>query len=111
MSESNVIRINLNTLERLMTDILTGIGVPVEDAAICADVLLAADHRGIDSHGINRLKPIYYDRIRAGILNPLTEIETVREGPATAVMDGHNGMGMVVARRAMTAAIEKARQF
>ncbi len=111
MPENDVIWIDIETLDRLMTDILTGVGVPADDARICADVLLAADRRGIDSHGINRLKPIYYNRIRDGILNPVTDVETVREGPATAVMDGRNGMGMVIAYRAMTSAIEKARRF
>ncbi len=103
--------IDFETLERLMTAVLMGVGVPRDDARICADVLLAADRRGIDSHGINRLKPIYYDRIRAGILNPRTRVEMVREGLTTAVIDGHNGMGMVVARRAMALAIEKAQRF
>ncbi len=111
MAGAKTVRIDLRTLERVMIDVLTGIGVPADDAGICADVLLAADRRGIDSHGINRLKPIYYDRIQQGILNPVTRIELLREGPTTAVMDGHNGMGMVVAKRAMATAIEKARQF
>lgn len=100
---------DFNSLERLIQAVLTGVGVPAPDAAVCADVLLAADRRGIDSHGINRLKPIYYDRIRNGILNPVTQVEVLRETPATAVLDGHNGMGMVIARRAMQLAIDKAK--
>lgn len=80
-----------------MTRVFRGMGVPAADAAICAKVLIAADKRGIDSHGINRLKMIYYDRIREGIINPVTRFEVVREGPATAVIDGHNGMGQVIA--------------
>lgn len=111
MTFPETVRIDRKTLKRLMTDVLSGVGVPADDAEICADILLAADRRGIDSHGINRLKPIYYDRIRQGILNPRTRIETVREGPATAVLDGHNGMGMVVSKRAMEIAIGKARQY
>ena len=84
-------------------------GVPEGDAAVCAEVLMESDRRGIESHGVNRFKPIYIDRIRAGILNPVTEIETVRETPSTAVLDGHNGMGMVIANKAMSMAIEKAK--
>ncbi len=91
-----------------MVDVFTGLGVPPDDAKICADVLMEADKRGIESHGINRLKPIYFDRIRDGILFPVTEFQVVREGPTTAVVDGHNGMGMVIARKAMDMAIEKA---
>ena len=86
-------------------------GVPEEDAKICADVLLESDRRGIESHGCNRFKPIYIDRIDAGILNPVTEFEVVRETPTTAVVDGHNGMGMVIATRSMQMAIDKAKQY
>ena len=84
-------------------------GIPAADAAICADVLMESDRRGIESHGCNRFKPIYIDRIDAGILNPVTEIEVVKETPTTAVLDGHNGMGMVVSHRAMEMCIEKAK--
>ena len=84
-------------------------GVPAADAAICAEVLMESDRRGIESHGCNRFKPIYIDRIDAGILNPVTEIEVVKETPTTAVLDGHNGMGMVVSHRAMELCIKKAK--
>ena len=47
---------------------------------------------------MNRLKPIYYDP-QAGILNPVTKIEVVREAPAVAVNDGHDGMGHVISKR------------
>ena len=86
-------------------------GIPAANAAICADILMESDRRGIESHGCNRFKPIYIDRIDAGILNPITEIEVVRETPTTAVLDGHNGMGMVVAHRAMELCIEKAKKM
>ena len=51
-------------MESFMRDVFIGVGVPEEDAVVCADVLISADKRGIDSHGIGRLKPIYYDRIK-----------------------------------------------
>lgn len=86
-------------------------GVPEADAAICAHVLIESDMRGIDSHGIGRLKPIYIDRIREGIIDPVTRIEVDREGPTTAVLDGHNGMGQVVACKAMQMAIDKAKDY
>ena len=86
-------------------------GVPEEDAKICADVLMESDRRGIESHGCNRFKPIYIDRIADGILNPVTEFEILRETPTTAVVDGHNGMGMVVGKKSMEMAIEKAKKY
>jgi L-2-hydroxycarboxylate dehydrogenase (NAD+) len=83
-------------------------GVPSEEASVCAEVLIAADKRGVDSHGVGRFKPIYLDRIWAGTQSPRTEFEVVRETPTTAVIDGHNGMGHYIAKRAMQMAIDKA---
>jgi LDH2 family malate/lactate/ureidoglycolate dehydrogenase len=95
-----------------MVDVFKGIGVPETEARICADVLITADKRGIDSHGVGRLKPIYYDRIvRDKIQSPVTRLEIVRDTMATAVVDGHHGMGMVIGHRCMRMAIEKARKY
>ncbi|PLW97341.1 MAG: lactate dehydrogenase [Marinilabiliales bacterium] len=105
------IYVDFNTLERFMKEVLMGAGVPEKDAEICAEILIAADKRGIDSHGINRLKPIYYNRIKDGILNPVTNFEIIKEGPATAVIDGHDGMGHVISKKAMQMAIDKAKIY
>lgn len=91
-----------------MIDVFAALGVPEDDAGIAADVLIAADLRGIESHGIGRLR-YYYDRLRRGQHSPVTQFEVVREGPATAVVDGHNGVGQVIGVRAMRLAIAKAR--
>ncbi len=108
---SDLAWVDFTLLEAFMTDVFKAIGVPADDAAICSEVLITADKRGIDSHGIGRLKTIYYDRIKAGILNPVTNFEIIREAPATAVIDGHHGMGHVIAKKAMQLAIDKAGQF
>lgn len=101
-----------SVMEPFMIDVFKGIGVPEDDAKTCADVLMASDKRGIDSHGIGRLKPIYYDRIvKQKIQQPITQFEVVRDHLATAVVDGHHGMGMVIAKRCMEMAIEKARTY
>jgi len=99
------------TLAGFVTDSFVSVGVPEEDALICTDVLLESDRRGIESHGVNRFKPIYIDRIEQGIQNPATRFEVVRETPATAVADGHDGMGQVIGYRAMALAIKKAKQY
>jgi len=109
--DENIIWLDFNILEKFMIEVFKGVGVPEEDAKICADVLITSDKRGIDSHGINRLKPIYYDRIKAGIQNPVTKFEIVKEGPTTAVIDGNNGMGHVIAKKSMKIAIDKAKQY
>jgi LDH2 family malate/lactate/ureidoglycolate dehydrogenase len=108
--ERDVVWVAFDTMERFAADVFRGLGVPEEDAEVCADVLIAADRRGIYSHGVNRMKPIYYDRIKAGIQHPVTSFEIVREGPTTAVVDGHDGMGQVIAKRSMALAIEKAKR-
>lgn len=102
---------DFETLERFMKDALVCFGVPEPDAEIVTDVLIASDKRGIDSHGIGRLKPIYLDRIDWGILNPITKIDIVKETETTAVLDGNNGMGHVVSKKAMQMAIDKAKQY
>ncbi len=86
-------------------------GVPEEDAKICADVLLESDRRGIESHGVNRFKPIYLDRITSGVQKPVTNLEILKETPTTAVVDGHDGMGQVVGYRCMELAIKKAKEY
>ena len=86
-------------------------GVPAEEAAIAADVLISADKRGVDSHGCNRFKPIYIDRFENGTLLPTTEIEILKETPTTVVMDAHDGMGMVASYRMMEKLIEKAKTY
>ncbi len=96
-------------MNSFLTDAFVGYGVPREDAGICADVLLESDRRGIESHGCNRFKPIYIDRIVKGTLLPVTNIEIVKETPTTVVMDAHDGMGMVASHRMMEMLIEKAK--
>ena len=94
-----------------MTAVFEKMGVPTEDARLCADVLLESDRRGIESHGCNRFKPIYIDRIKSGILNPVTKIDILKETPTTAVIDANDGMGMVASKKAMDMCIEKAHKY
>ncbi|KAH7815873.1 putative Ldh family oxidoreductase [Monocercomonoides exilis] len=96
--------------ENFMRDVLVKVGVAPEDAAITADVLVESDKRGHDTHGVGRCKPIYYDRIKKGILNTKVEITIEKETPTTAVIDGHNSLGHVVSKRAMQMAIDKAKK-
>ena len=90
-----------NLITDFVIDAFVGYGVPREDAEVVADILLESDKRGIESHGCNRFKPIYIDRIVAGIQEPVTNFEIVKETETTAVVDGHNGMGQVIGKRAM----------
>lgn len=102
---------SFDSVKKFMKDGFRAIGVPEADAEICADVLVAADKRGVDSHGVGRYKPIYLDRIWAGTQETKTNFEIARETPTTAVIDGHNGMGHAIAHKAMTMAVEKADKY
>jgi len=98
-------------LESFMKDVFVKAGVPPEDASICAEILIESDKRGIDSHGVGRFKPIYIDRIKDGIQNPVTDFEIVKDYLATAVIDGHDGMGHVIGKKSMQMAIDKAKKY
>ena len=102
---------NIVDWKTITNDSFVGYGIPRADAEICADVLLESDKRGIESHGVNRFKPIYLDRIKAGIQNPVTNFEIVKETPTTAVVDGHDGMGQVIGYKSMRMAIDKAKEY
>lgn len=81
--------------------------LPPEDAAHVARCLVEADARGVASHGIGRI-PVYTQRLRLGLVNPRPTLDVSGGGGATAHLDGDNGMGYVVARKAMDEAIARA---
>jgi L-2-hydroxycarboxylate dehydrogenase (NAD+) len=99
-----------SVIQSFIADVFTALGVPQDEAAICADELITSDLRGIESHGVGRLK-YYYTRIKRGQHRVKTEIEVVRESETTALLDGHHGMGHVISYRAMQMAIDKSRQY
>lgn len=84
------------------------IGCPDTDAATAAEVLLSADLRGVDSHGVARLTG-YVRLWEAKRVNATPRVRVIHETPSTAVVDGDSGLGLVVAPYAMALAIEKAR--
>ena len=94
-------------LEAFITGVLTALGLPDMDAAVCAGRMTEADLRGVDTHGIFRL-PHYCQRIRAGGINLRPRVHPVRENAVTALVDGDNGMGHVVVTYATQLAIQKA---
>ena len=84
-------------------------GCSQEDAKLGAKVLLSADLRGVDSHGVARLSG-YIRLWEAGRINAAPKVKVVYETPSTAVVDGDRGLGLVVAPKAMKVAIEKAKE-
>lgn len=101
--------IDAGALRACMERIFEKEGFAAEDARAIADVLMQADLFGIESHGAQRL--MYYHRnIRSGSVNVSAKPEVLRETPVSALIDGHFGMGTLVAQFAMRMAIEKAKQ-
>jgi L-2-hydroxycarboxylate dehydrogenase (NAD+) len=97
-------------LTRFSAKVLQKVGVPLEDAERTARMLVATDLRGIDSHGVSHLGPLYIKRIKEGLINPRPQIKMVSHAQATAVMDGDRGLGFVVGHHAMTEALKRAGQ-
>ena len=101
-------RINLSVLEQFVAAVFRAMGCSDVDAETATRALVAADLRGIDSHGVARLSG-YVRLWEAGRINANPTIRIVHESPSTAVVDGDGGLGLVVAPWAMQVAIDKAK--
>lgn len=105
MSETTV---SAARLKEFIQQALVAVGLPDADAATVAELMTAADLQGSDGHGVSRL-PQYVRRIKAGGVNVKPDIRVLHEHPSTAVLNGDNGMGHLVMKRAAAMAVEKAR--
>lgn len=103
------ITLSVAQAEEFCMDVLAQAGVPPGEALICTQSLLDASLRGVDSHGVAML-PTYIERICSGQIVPGRELRIRQEGPATALCDGQQGLGPVLACAAMDLALAKARQ-
>lgn len=109
VGEQSAPRVDGETLMAFVIDVFMSRGMSREDAAIVADILVESDLRGIDSHGVPRLRRLYVSRIRSGALNINAELKVVRETSATYTFDAQHGLGPLMAYRAMERTIEKAK--
>jgi L-2-hydroxycarboxylate dehydrogenase (NAD+) len=99
-----------HSLKNFVRAILTKVDIDPADAAIVADVLVAADLRGIESHGVARLESYYVSRLRKGQMEAHPKVETIRETAASILVDAGNGLGHPVAKRTMEKVIAKAQE-
>jgi len=99
--------VDAKSLEQFVVTVFTTLGLTESNARDAADVLIKADVYGIESHGVPRLAN-YVTRLKNGVVQPNPEVVIVHELPSTALVDGANGLGMVVGQRAMEVAISKA---
>lgn len=107
MSESNAVRVQKQALKDFSVEVFQKLGVSDQDACLAADILIAADTRGIASHGVAHLRR-YADGLRAGTITARPAERVVTETPVTAVIDAGGGLGPPVSYRAMQKAIQKA---
>ena len=104
------VHVPADDLRRTVTAIFEKVGVPHEDAAEGADVLVQTDLRGVETHGVSNMLRVYVERYGDGTLNPRPDWRIVREAPATATIDADGGLAVILGPKAMRVAIEKARQ-
>jgi L-2-hydroxycarboxylate dehydrogenase (NAD+) len=102
------LRVPADRLAAFISRAFVAAGLPPEDAETVASLMAQADLRGSDTHGAIRL-PIYLRRIRAGGINPKPDIRVLSDRASAALIDGDNGMGHLVMRRATLLAIDKAK--
>ncbi len=101
-------RVSFSQLQAFIGRAMTSLGIPEQDANTIGTLMAEADMQGSDGHGVIRLAP-YAKRILAGGLNLHPNIQVVQERTAMALIDGDNGMGHLVMKRATELAIQKAR--
>jgi LDH2 family malate/lactate/ureidoglycolate dehydrogenase len=107
MSQQTGTRVQAEPLKEFCAQVFQKMGVSEEDARITADVLVTADLRGINSHGVARLRR-YVNGLRDGVMIAQPEVQVVTETPATALIEAGAGLGQPVSYRAMERAIQKA---
>jgi LDH2 family malate/lactate/ureidoglycolate dehydrogenase len=112
MATQETVVVNHGKLRRFVSASLEKLGVPKDDADIGANVLVQADLRGVDTHGVIRFSPHawYVKWLREGSMTARPNIRIVSETASSALLDGDRGMGMVIGHRAMELAIRKAKE-
>ncbi len=109
--EEDVVTVDVKNLRRVTEQMFIKCGVESEEARLGADVLMHADLRGIETHGVSNLLRHYISWYNDGTTNPNPNWKIVRESPTTATIDGDNGLGLMIAYHAMNLAIEKAEKY
>jgi L-2-hydroxycarboxylate dehydrogenase (NAD+) len=108
-AQADLPRIPASQVAAFIQRALEAAGLAPRDAEIVGGLMVEADLRGSDTHGVIRL-PLYLRRLKAGGINPRPAIRIVEDKPATALVDGDNGIGHLVMRFAAETAIEKAKR-
>ncbi len=109
--EDDVVMVDVNDLRKITEQMFIKCGVHPEEAKIGTDVLMHADLRGIETHGVSNLLRGYIKNYNSGQTNANPNWKIVKESPTTATIDGDNGLGLMTTYHAMKVAIEKAKEY
>lgn len=110
VAEDIAVRVPDATMRKVVEDIFTTLGMSESYAAKCADVLIYADVRGIDSHGVSNMMRSYVAGLKGGYINPTPVMKRVRDLPAAVSVDGDEGLGLGQGKELMELAIERAKE-
>ena len=108
VKEEDAVRVRADELRSTVSTIFERLNVPSEDARLAADVLVTADLRGVESHGVSNMLRVYVAGYNSGEINPRPDWKIVRQTPATANIDTDRGLGIIIGPKAMEIAMEKA---
>ncbi len=109
LKQQDSVRVEESALRPTVEAIFRKVSVPDEDARIAADVLVSADLRGVDTHGVSNLLRLYVQRYQEGAFNTNPNIRVLRESASAATVDSDNGLGIITTPKAMEIAVAKAR--
>lgn len=109
--EEIAVRVQQEDMRATVEAIFQTMGMPQADAQQAADVLMYADLRGIDSHGVSNMMRIYVAWFREGRINPTPHPKITHEAPAVATLDSDRGHGLVIGPQAMNMAIDRANNY
>ena len=105
------VRVQVKDVRWTTEELFKASGMPEVDAKQAADVLIYADVRGIETHGVSNMLRVYIRQLKEGAINPTPKWKIVRENKATCVIDGDGGHGMVIAPIGMKEAVKRASEF
>ena len=108
VNRDDAIFVQADDLQGTVAPLFERMGVPPEDAALAADVLVLADLRGVDTHGVSNMLRSYVAGYQSGDINPRPDWKVLRQRPATANIDSDRGLGTIITPKAMEMAIGKA---
>ncbi len=109
MSREEQVLVKKEELSEVIQHLLEKVGVPAEDAAVTADVMADTNAKGIESHGVRWLD-IYLQRIQAGGVSPVTNLEVVKDKGSLLMLDANNGLGQVAMNHAVEMGVQKAKE-